>query len=56
MDAIEQFLQIEKLDPTQVSDESMKHKESKYQEVVKNVDDLDGKGKTFIKDASETHV
>jgi hypothetical protein len=56
MDAIEQFLQIEKLDPTQVSDESMKHKESKYQEVVRNVGELDGKGRAFIRDASESYV
>lgn len=56
MDALDQFLQIEKFDPTQVLDESMKYKGSKYQEVIKNVDELDSKGKSFIKDASDAHV
>jgi hypothetical protein len=53
MDALEQYLKIEKLDPAQVSEQSIQHKENKYSEMNSNLGELQTKGKSFIREASE---
>ena len=53
MDALEQYLKIEKMDATQITDSSIKHKEQKYGEINTEFTEFETKGKTFIKDASE---
>lgn len=53
MDALEQYLKIEKMDPTQITDGSIKHKETKYSEMSSQFKEVENKGKSFIKDASE---
>lgn len=53
MDALEQYLQIEKLDATSVLDSSIKHKETKYQEMNRSYSDVETTGKSFIKQATD---
>ena len=52
MDALEQYLKIEKLDPAQVSEHAIQHKEQKYNEMNSNMSELQSKGKNFIQEAS----
>ena len=53
MDALEQYLKIEKMDPTEVSESSIKHKEEKHVEMNSQYKDVENNGKAFIKDAKE---
>jgi len=53
MDALEQYLKIEKVDPTQISDSSVQHKEQKYSEMDHGVKDVEQKGKKFITDVKQ---
>ena len=53
MDALEQYLKIEKMDPSQITEQSIKHKESKYGEMSSQFGEVESKGKQFIKEASE---
>ena len=52
MDALEQYLKIEKIDPSQITDGSITHKEKKYGEMSSEYTEVETKGKAFIKDAS----
>ena len=56
MDALEQYLKIEKLDPAQISDSSVQHKELKYNEMSQEYVDVESKGKTFIEQASKVRA
>ena len=56
MDALEQYLKIEKLDATQITDGSIKHKEQKYGEINKEYSEFETKGKTFINEASKVSL
>ena len=53
MDALEEYLRIEKLDPTQVSDAAIKHKEESFSHLNSGYTEVEHKGKHFIKEASE---
>ena len=53
MDALEQYLKIEKVDPTQITDSSVQHKEQKYNEMDHGVTEVEQKGKKFITDAKQ---
>ncbi len=53
MDALEQYLKIEKMDPTEVSESSIKHKEEKHSQMNQQYKDVENNGKAFIKDAKE---
>ncbi len=53
MDALEQYLKIEKMDPTEVSESSIKHKEEKHSQMNSHYKDVETNGKIFINDAKE---
>ncbi len=53
MDALEQYLKIEKLDAAQIPDSSVKHKEAKYNDMSSSYGEVESKGKTFIKEAED---
>ena len=53
MDALEQYLKIEKLDATQVTDSAIQHKQEKYNNMSQQHSEVENKGRTFIKEASE---
>jgi len=53
MDALEQYLKIEKMDPTQITEGSIKHKETKYSEMSSKFSEVESKGKAFIKEAED---
>ena len=53
MDALEQYVKIEKIDATAIIDESVTHKEKKYSEMSTEYKVVEGSGKTFIKEAAE---
>ena len=56
MDALEQYLKIEKVDPTQITDSSVQHKERKYSEMDQGVKDVETKGKRFITDVKQVRT
>ena len=56
MDALEQYLKIEKMDPTQITEGSIKHKETKYSEMSSQFSEVENKGKAFIKEAEGVSV
>lgn len=56
MDALEQYLKIEKMDPAQISEDSVHHKEAKHSELSSSFTDVQGKGKAFIKEATEVSI
>jgi len=51
MDALEQYLKIEKIDATQIPESSIKHKEVKYNEMSEHYSEVENKGRTFIDEA-----
>ena len=53
MDALEQYVKIEKLDPAQISEASVQHKEQKWGQMTSVYTDVESKGKSFIEDASQ---
>ena len=53
MDALEQYLKIEKLDPAEVSDAAISHKEEKYGSMNQIFSEVEGQGKAFIKEAQK---
>ena len=53
MDALEQYLKIEKMDPTEVSESSIKHKEEKHCQMNQHYKEVETNGKSFIKDAKD---
>ena len=53
MDALEQYLKIEKMDPSQITEQAIEHKETKYSEMNSQFGDVESRGKKFIKEASE---
>lgn len=56
MDALEEYLRIEKLDATQVSDAAIKHKEESFTHLKSDYTEVESKGKHFIKEASEVGI
>ena len=56
MDALEQYLKIEKLDPAEVSDASITHKEEKYNTMNQMYSEVEGHGKSFIKEAKDVSM
>ncbi len=56
MDALEQYLKIEKLDPSEVSESSVKHKEQNYSTMNQQFSEVETKGKAFIKDAKDVRT
>ena len=55
MDALEQYLKIEKMDPTEVSESSIKHKEDKHTQMNHQYKEVENNGKAFIKDAKDVN-
>jgi hypothetical protein len=55
MDVLEEYLKIEKLDPTQVPDSAIKHKEESFAKMSSEFSDVESSGKKFIKDANEVN-
>ena len=53
MDALEQYLKIEKIDATQIPESSIKHKELKYNEMSEHYSEVENKGKSFIDEAQK---
>jgi hypothetical protein len=53
MDVLEEYLKIEKLDPTQISDSAVQHKEESFAKMSSEFSDVESSGKRFIKDANE---
>ena len=47
------YLKIEKFDATQISDESVKHKETKFNEMTSEFKQVEDKGSKFISDAKQ---
>ena len=53
MDVLEEYLKIEKLDPAQIPDSAVKHKEESFAKMSSEFSDVESSGKKFIKDANE---
>ena len=53
MDVLEEYLKIEKLDPTQVPDSAVKHKEESFVKMSNEFTAVESSGKQFIKDVSD---
>jgi hypothetical protein len=53
MDVLEEYLKIEKLDPTQVPDSAVQHKEESFAKMSSEFTDVESRGKKFIKEATE---
>ena len=53
MDVLEEYLKIEKLDPTQVPDAAIKHKEESFVKMTSEFSAVESSGKQFIKEASD---
>lgn len=53
MDVLEEYLKIEKLDPTQIPDSAVQHKQESFAKMSSEFSDVESSGKRFIKDASE---
>jgi len=53
MDVLEEYLKIEKLDPTQIPDSAVQHKEENFVKMSSEFSEVENSGKRFIKDASE---
>jgi len=53
MDVLEEYLKIEKLDPTQVPESSVKHKEENFSKMNVDFGQVETTGKHFIKEATE---
>ena len=56
MDSIEQYLKIEKMDATQISESAVRHKEEKWMELNQIFSDFENKGKKFITEATDDQV
>ena len=56
MDVLEEYLKIEKLDPTQVPDSAVKHKEESFVKMTNEFSAVESSGKQFIKDATDVSV
>ena len=56
MDALEQYLKIEKMDPSHISDTSISHKEEKYATMDDSFRTVEAKGKLFIKEAEDVRI
>ena len=56
MDVIEEYLKIEKLDPTQVPDAAIKHKEESFAKMTNEFSAVESSGKQFIKEASDVRT
>lgn len=53
MDVLEEYLKIEKLDPTQIPDSAVQHKEESFAKMSSEFSEVENSGKRFIKDANE---
>jgi len=53
MDVLEEYLKIEKLDPTQVPDAAIKHKEESFVKMTNEFSSVENSGKQFIKEAND---
>ena len=53
MDVLEEYVKIEKLDPTQVPDSAVKHKEDSFGKMTSEFSAVESSGKQFIKDATD---
>ena len=56
MDVLEEYLKIEKLDPTQVPDAAIKHKEESFAKMTNEFSSVENSGKQFIKDANDVSM
>ena len=56
MDVLEEYLKIEKLDPTQVPDAAIKHKEESFAKMTSEFSSVENSGKQFIKDANDVSM
>ena len=48
MDALEQYLKIEKMDPAEIGDDSIKHKQEKWNTMSNSYTDVESSGKKVI--------
>jgi len=53
MDVLEEYLKIEKLDPTQVPDAAIKHKEESFVKMTDEFSAVESSGKQFVKEATD---
>ena len=56
MDALEQYLKIEKMDAAAITEAAIKHKEQKWTDVSHNYKDVENQGKDFIKKAADVRT
>ena len=56
MDVLEEYLKIEKLDPTQVPDAAIKHKEESFVKMTSEFSSVETSGKQFIKEATDVRT
>jgi len=56
MDVLEEYLKIEKLDPTQVPDAAIKHKEESFVKMSDEFSAVENSGKQFIKEATDVRT
>ena len=56
MDALEQYLKIEKMDASEITENAIKHKQEKWSEVSNNYTDVESQGKDFIKRAGDVSL
>ena len=51
--SIPRYLKIEKMDPSQISDDSVKHKQSKFNEMSSEFKQVEDSGRKFISSAQQ---
>jgi len=56
MDVLEEYLKIEKLDPTQVPDAAIKHKEESFVKMTDEFSSVESSGKQFVKEATDVRM
>ena len=56
MDVLEEYLKIEKLDPAQVPDAAVKHKEESFAKMTNEFSAVESSGKQFIKEATDVSI
>jgi len=56
MDVLEEYVKIEKLDPTQVPDAAIKHKEESFVKMKDEFSAVESSGKQFVKEATDVRT
>ena len=55
MDALEQYLKIEKMDPAEIGEDSIRHKQEKWNIMNSNYSDLQRNGKSVIEQMGQVN-